>query len=160
MTAQPLPIYLPLGSTVLHCDLPDFNLQQNPTLPAFVYSPVPNSITQISFLEYARACHRVAHAVRPNRARPEGEIVALVASMVRAGVVVSTNINVSRSRLIRVLFRSCSRFRPAILPRGSYQYFRRSGAIASSRPALESLSALLAGITFLTLPISFLHQKD
>jgi hypothetical protein len=133
MTTQSLPVYLPLGGTVLHSDLPDFNLQHNPTLPAFVYSLVPNSSTQISFLEYARTCHRVAHAVRPNRARPEGEIVALisnadtilylalVASMVRAGVVVSTNISVSGSRLIRVSFRSRSRFRPAILPRPSYQ---------------------------------------
>jgi hypothetical protein len=52
--------------------------------------------------------------VRPNRAGPEGEIVALIANtdtvlyqalvagMVRAGVVVSTNIYVSRSKLIRM----------------------------------------------------------
>jgi acyl-CoA synthetase (AMP-forming)/AMP-acid ligase II len=144
MTTQPLPVYPPLDGTVLLPDLPDFNLQHNPTLPAFVYSLAPNSNTQISFLEFARACHRVAHAVRPNRAGPEGEIVgliantdtilylALVAGMVRAGVVVSINIYVSRSRLIRVSFRSRSRFRPAILPRPLYQCSRRSRAIASS----------------------------
>ena len=111
MTGQPLPVYPPLDGTVLLSDLPDFNLQHNPTLPAFVYSPTPNSTTQISFLEYARACHRVAHAVRLNRAGSEGEIVALIANtdtilyltliagMVRAGVVVSTNIYVSRSKV-------------------------------------------------------------
>jgi len=111
MTTQPLPVYPPLDGTVLLSDLPDFNLQHNPTLPAFVYSSIPNSITQISFLEYARACHRVAHVVRPNCAGPEGEIVALIANtdtilyqalvagMVRAGVVVSNNIYVSCPKL-------------------------------------------------------------
>ena len=143
MTTQPLPVYPPLDGTVLLYDPPDFNLQQNPTLPAFVYSPVQNSITQISFLEYARACHRVAHAVRPNRAGPEREIVAiiantdtilylaLIAGMVRAGVVVSTNIYVSCSRLIRVSFCSRSQFHPATLPRPSYQCSKRSRAIVS-----------------------------
>jgi len=33
-----------------------------------------------SFLEFGRACHRVAQAVRPNRAGPEGKIVALIAN--------------------------------------------------------------------------------
>jgi hypothetical protein len=143
MTTQPLPVYPPLDGTVLLSDLPDFNLQHNPTLPAFVYSPIQNSITQISFLEYARACHRVVHAVRPNRAGPEREIVAiiantdtilylaLIAGMVRAGVVVSTNIYVSCSRLIRVSFCSRSQFHPATLPRPSYQCSKRSRAIVS-----------------------------
>lgn len=96
------PIYPPLDGTLLLSDLPDFHLEHNPTLPAFVYSSDPQYISQISFLEFSRACHRVAHAVRPNRAGPEGEVVALVANtdtilylalvtgMVRAGLVVST----------------------------------------------------------------------
>ena len=106
------PVYPRLDGTVLLSDLADFNLQHNPTLPAFVYSDIPESITEISFLEFARACHRVAHAIRPNRTGLEGEVVALIANtdtilylaliagMVRAGVVVSTNIYVSRSKLI------------------------------------------------------------
>lgn len=101
------PVYPPLDGTVLLSDLPDFNLQHNPTLPAFVYSDIPESITEISFLEFARACHRVAHAIRPNRTGLEGEVVALIANtdtilylaliagMVRAGVVVGTIIHYS-----------------------------------------------------------------
>jgi hypothetical protein len=112
MTTQHYPVYPPLNGTVLLPDLPDFNLQHNAALPAYVYSSMPGFVTEISFLEFGRACHRVAHAVRPNRAGPEGKVVALIANtdtilyqaivagMVRAGVVVCTNIYIQYLNLI------------------------------------------------------------
>lgn len=102
MSSQVSPVYPALDGSVLLSDLPDFNIQHNPTLSAYVYSEMPGSTTEISYLEFGRACHRVAHAVRPNRAGREGEVVAIMANtdtllylalvvgIVRAGAVVST----------------------------------------------------------------------
>lgn len=94
-------VYPTLDGSVLLADLPDFNLRHNGTLTAYTYSESPGSMTSISFLEFARASHRVAHAVRPEPAVCNGEIVAVIANtdtllystlmagMVRAGIVVS-----------------------------------------------------------------------
>lgn len=82
MTTQTrtVPVYPPLDGSVLLSDLPDFNLKHNALLPAFVYSSAPGSITEISQLEFAHACHRVAHSLRPLRNGPEGEVVAIIAN--------------------------------------------------------------------------------
>ncbi|KAJ3970201.1 acetyl-CoA synthetase-like protein [Lentinula raphanica] len=67
-----------------------FQLENNPTHPAFVFAPeselgeTEDSLTKITFLEYVRAAHRAAHLVRPlNRsgsgAIPDRAVVGLVA---------------------------------------------------------------------------------
>ena len=47
-------------------------------VPVFVYSnaSVPVSLTEI---EFGRAAHRIAYAVRPSRQGPDGEVVVIIA---------------------------------------------------------------------------------
>lgn len=96
-----IPVYPPMDGSLTLRGLVDFNAQNNPTLPLFIYSETVGSVTEISFLEFARASHRVGHLIRPGRTGPEGEVVALIANtdsllyealfsgMMRAGIVVS-----------------------------------------------------------------------
>ncbi|KAF7314832.1 Non-canonical non-ribosomal peptide synthetase FUB8 [Mycena kentingensis (nom. inval.)] len=56
------------------------NAKANPDHPYFVY-PKPEPATDlatITFREFGRATDRAAHLVRPGRAGPEGEVVALI----------------------------------------------------------------------------------
>ncbi|KIK64025.1 hypothetical protein GYMLUDRAFT_241246 [Collybiopsis luxurians FD-317 M1] len=68
---------------VLHTvpELLSFHYEHNPTRPMFVFaaSESQQNATEISFLEFVRACHRFAHIVRPRRAGPERAVVAVVA---------------------------------------------------------------------------------
>ena len=72
----------PLDGSLLFPDLINFHMERNPAFPAFVYSnaSVPHSLTEISFLEFGRAAHRVAHALRPSRQGPDGEVVMIIAN--------------------------------------------------------------------------------
>lgn len=100
MSSQISPIYPPSDRTVILSDLPDFNLKHNASLPAYIYSSTPGSTTEISHLEFARAVHRSAHALRLSSSF-DGQVVAvvaktdtilyqaLVAGMLRSGLVVS-----------------------------------------------------------------------
>lgn len=81
--------------------LSDFNMEHNASLPAFIYSNAPGSLTEISFLEFGRAVHRTGHIVRAGHQRADHEVVAiianldtllyqtLIAGLMRAGLVVS-----------------------------------------------------------------------
>lgn len=72
----------PLDHSHLFPDLVNFHMERNPSVPFFVYTneSVPNSLTEISFLEFGRAAHRVAHALRPSRQGPDGEVVMVIAN--------------------------------------------------------------------------------
>ncbi|TFY68509.1 hypothetical protein EVJ58_g989 [Rhodofomes roseus] len=62
----------------------DFHANHNPDRPLFVF-PYPNlssdEVRSVSFLEFAQATHRIAHAFRPKREGPEGAVVAIVANV-------------------------------------------------------------------------------
>lgn len=80
----------------------NFHAEHNPDLPwaKFPSASQPEEIESITFLEFSRATHRIAHALRHERAGKDGEVVAvlihcdsilylaLLAGMVRAGLVV------------------------------------------------------------------------
>ncbi|KAJ7195361.1 putative aminoadipate reductase [Mycena pura] len=59
-----------------------FNAKHNPDAPFYVFAePEPSpDVGIITHLEFARASQRAAHLLRPNRAGPAGEVVALIAA--------------------------------------------------------------------------------
>ena len=89
----------------------DFQAQHYPSDPWVVF-PNPRVAgpghTSLSFLDFSIASHRVAHILRPNREGQEGEVVAmvincdsilylaLIAGMIRAGLVVRMSSNIQR----------------------------------------------------------------
>ncbi|KAF9059347.1 putative nonribosomal peptide synthetase [Rhodocollybia butyracea] len=56
----------------------EFHYEHNPAQPVFVFAD-EDALTEITYLEYIRACHRVAHFVRPHRTGPDRAVVAVVA---------------------------------------------------------------------------------
>ncbi|KAF8129542.1 acetyl-CoA synthetase-like protein [Boletus edulis] len=72
----------PLDHSLLLTDLVNFHMERNPSYPVFVYAneSVHNTVTEISFLEFGRAAHRVAHALRPSRQGPNEEVVIIIAN--------------------------------------------------------------------------------
>ncbi len=102
-TMTTLPHFPPLdGSITVLPGFADFHAANNPHRPWVVFpsSQSPTNIVSISFLEFAKATHRVAHAIRPNRQGRDGEVVALllncdsilylaiIAGIIRAGLTV------------------------------------------------------------------------
>ncbi|KAF8869423.1 putative aminoadipate reductase [Infundibulicybe gibba] len=75
------PVFPPLDGSVTIPEVIDFNATHNADFPIFAYSrdDSPSETTEISYLEFSRACHRVAQVLRPGRSGAEGEVVALVA---------------------------------------------------------------------------------
>ena len=51
--------YPPLDHSLLFSDLVNFHMEQNPSIPIFVYmnESVPGTLIEISFLELGRAAH-------------------------------------------------------------------------------------------------------
>ena len=97
------PIRPPLdGSLSVLPGFVDFHAEHNPQHPWATLSAGQEQpgVETVSFSEFARATHRIAHQLRPNRAGPENEVVAvlincdsvlylaLLAGMMRAGLVV------------------------------------------------------------------------
>ncbi|KIK91581.1 hypothetical protein PAXRUDRAFT_149195 [Paxillus rubicundulus Ve08.2h10] len=78
-TALALP---PLDCSLIFPELIAFQMERNPTFPMFVYpnERVPGTTTEISLLEFGRAAHRIAHALRPSRQGPDGQIVMIIAN--------------------------------------------------------------------------------
>lgn len=81
MSSSSDPVIPVLDGTISIPEAIDFNLKNNPDQPAFVFSHdnTPNTATTITHLEFSRACHRVAHKVRPGRSGQEGQVVAILA---------------------------------------------------------------------------------
>lgn len=100
----PTPILPPLdGSLIVFPGFVDFQAQHNPDKPWVIYptSSSPTHTREISYLEFSKATHRIAHAFRPGRTGPEQQVVAIIINtdniinvtlfigMIRAGIVVS-----------------------------------------------------------------------
>ncbi|KAJ3731308.1 putative aminoadipate reductase [Lentinula guzmanii] len=71
----------PLDTPISVPELLDFHYEHNPTYPIYVFARDDQEMTEISYLEYVRACHRLAHIIRPARSGPERAVVAVVASV-------------------------------------------------------------------------------
>ena len=96
------PVYAPLDGTVNIPETIEFNWKHNADHPAFVFSEDGTDIvSEITHLEFGRACHRIAHSIRPNfdltSTRPTVGIIALtdvllyqatVIGIMRANIVV------------------------------------------------------------------------
>lgn len=90
-----------LESPITVPELLDFHYEHNPTHPIYVFAQDEQGTTEISYLEFVRACHRLAHIIRPHRTGPERAVVAVVAlvdtlvyetiiaGVIRAGLIVS-----------------------------------------------------------------------
>lgn len=72
----------PTDGTLLLSQTIDFHLRCNPTFPMYMFAEEgSDSVTAVTFLEFARACHRVAHHVRPRTSLQKmGQVVAIIAS--------------------------------------------------------------------------------
>ncbi|KAF5384130.1 hypothetical protein D9615_003351 [Tricholomella constricta] len=82
MASSTLPPVLPtLHEDFQIPDIVDFNLKNNPEQPFYTYSDhkAPSGLAVITHLEFGRATHRAAHALRPNRADADGQVVAIIA---------------------------------------------------------------------------------
>ncbi|KAH7913622.1 putative aminoadipate reductase [Hygrophoropsis aurantiaca] len=73
--------YPPLDGSLFVPEIVEFNAVNNPNVPIFVFEREGSEeLVQITHFEFYRACQRVAHAIRPTREGPEGEIVAVIAN--------------------------------------------------------------------------------
>lgn len=69
----------PLDGSFLFPDIIDFHMQRNAPLPIYVFPDTLSGVlTYISYLEFGRATHRIAHALRPGRIGMEGEVIAIL----------------------------------------------------------------------------------
>ncbi|KAL1690001.1 hypothetical protein GGG16DRAFT_103377 [Schizophyllum commune] len=57
----------------------DFHLKHNPDFAFYVFTEPDGTVREIANLEFARAVHRAAHALRPSREGVDGAIVAVIA---------------------------------------------------------------------------------
>ncbi|KIJ59312.1 hypothetical protein HYDPIDRAFT_33310 [Hydnomerulius pinastri MD-312] len=81
-TISNTPVFAPLDCSLLLSDLINFNMEKNASISIYVYANdnIPGSTTDITFFEFGRAAHRVAHALRPARQGKEGQVVMLIAN--------------------------------------------------------------------------------
>ncbi|KAG5724635.1 L-aminoadipate-semialdehyde dehydrogenase [Termitomyces sp. T112] len=90
------PVRLPRDQNLFLPDVIDFNMRNNPDQPFYVFAGDGGSIKTITHLEFGRAAHRVAHALRPNRSGLDGDVVGILAetdtilyNVVIAGLIVA-----------------------------------------------------------------------
>ncbi|KAI5884853.1 acetyl-CoA synthetase-like protein [Schizophyllum commune H4-8] len=57
----------------------DFHLKHNPEFACYVFTEPDGTVRKITYLEFARAAHRAAHALRPSREGEDGAVVAVIA---------------------------------------------------------------------------------
>ncbi|KAF8549563.1 amp-CoA ligase, partial [Imleria badia] len=88
----------PLDGSLFFPDLIDFHMCYNPSLPVWIFAD-NQSTKEVTFLEFGRAAHKVAHALRPRHTGHGGQVVipitiidailhqAVVAGMSIAGLV-------------------------------------------------------------------------
>ncbi|KAG6859380.1 hypothetical protein C0995_009114 [Termitomyces sp. Mi166 len=78
MSSTPQPVLPPVEGLFIP-DAIDFNIKNNPEQPFFTFADpkAPTGLQVITHLEFGRAAHRVAHALRPNRAGEDGQVVAI-----------------------------------------------------------------------------------
>lgn len=69
----------PLDGSLLFPDIIDFHMRRNASLPIYVFpDEQTGTLTSISYREFGRATHRIAHALRPSRTGVEGEVTAII----------------------------------------------------------------------------------
>ncbi|KAJ7865231.1 putative aminoadipate reductase [Mycena leptocephala] len=69
----------PLDCSLNFGEIIDLHIARENRSAAYSFADGDGHITDISHFEFARAAHRVAHLLRPQRRGPEGQIVAIVA---------------------------------------------------------------------------------
>ncbi|KAJ6487165.1 putative aminoadipate reductase [Mycena vitilis] len=75
-----MPAYLPpLDCSLSFDEIIDQHIAHENRSVAFSFSDEFGHVTDITHLEFARAAHRVAHLLRPERRGPEGQVVGIVA---------------------------------------------------------------------------------
>lgn len=72
----------PYDGSVYFPEAVDFHLKHNPDFAAYAFcrDDIPESYTEITFLEFGRAAHRAAHHLRAPGTGSDGEVVAVLAN--------------------------------------------------------------------------------
>ncbi|KAG6831500.1 putative NRPS-like protein biosynthetic cluster [Tephrocybe sp. NHM501043] len=80
MSIEREPVLPPVDGSTTIPEFIDFHWQHNSDLSIFAYNrDGSDEVTEITYLEFGRACHRVAHHFRPGRCGPDQEVVAFIA---------------------------------------------------------------------------------
>ncbi|KAL1718564.1 hypothetical protein EV715DRAFT_291172 [Schizophyllum commune] len=78
--SPPAFVNVPLEANLAFPAACDFNLKHNPEQTCYVYAEADGTVREITYLEFGRAVHRAAHALRPSREGGEdGSVVAIIA---------------------------------------------------------------------------------
>ena len=73
-------VNVPLEANLAFPAACDFNLKHNPEQTCYVYAEADGAVREITYLEFGRAVHRGAHALRPSRSGDhDGAVVAIIA---------------------------------------------------------------------------------
>lgn len=126
------PVLPPLDGSLHLFETLDFNMTYNADQPFYSFSPENGrkEIMDITHLEFSRACHRVAHLLRPARQGLENEVVAILTladivttqaitgGLMKAGIAVSSlEIQELNRNLLTFAFKSHSLYLLAFLLR-------------------------------------------
>lgn len=98
------------GSTTVLPGLLDFHAEHNPGLPWAVY-PSSDTMSSISFLEYAQATHRVAHILRSNGSARGRDVVVM---LIHCDTLLYVTMLMGIARAGMVVCVHASRFHPTI----------------------------------------------
>ncbi|KAG6852048.1 hypothetical protein C0991_003596 [Blastosporella zonata] len=80
MTTKLEPAFPPTDGSLTIPECIDFHWKHNSKLSIFAYNEDgSDQVTEIKYLEFGRACHRVAHHIRPGRTGSDQEVVAFIA---------------------------------------------------------------------------------
>ena len=60
-------VNVPLEANLAFPAACDFNLEHNPEQTCYVYAEADGTVRKVTYLEFGRAVHRAAHALRPPR---------------------------------------------------------------------------------------------
>ncbi|KAI4521215.1 acetyl-CoA synthetase-like protein [Schizophyllum commune Loenen D] len=73
-------VNVPLEANLAFPAACDFNLKHNPDQTCYVYAEADGTVREVTYLEFGRAVHRAAHALRPLReGGQDGAVVAIIA---------------------------------------------------------------------------------
>ncbi|KAG6871961.1 hypothetical protein C0995_014472 [Termitomyces sp. Mi166 len=74
----PPPVFPPIDQDVHLPDVIDFNIANNPKHPFYIFVDPSKGYQVITHLEFGRAAHRIAHALRPQRVGRDADVVAIL----------------------------------------------------------------------------------
>ncbi|EIW76878.1 acetyl-CoA synthetase-like protein [Coniophora puteana RWD-64-598 SS2] len=74
--------YPPKDGSLNHPEVLEFNAKYNPDAPFFIFprDVQGDNFVTITHREFRDGCHRVAHALRPGREGPEGQVFSIIAN--------------------------------------------------------------------------------